>query len=55
MKKTEVTFRWPKDYDLRRVESGVWDDEGEKFRVVAEFTGWAADYVAEGVVAGASR
>lgn len=45
---TGVTFRWPEDYDFEKGlnrEFGLM--RGEKFRVVAEFTGWAADYVAE--------
>jgi len=46
--KTEVRFKWPDDYDFEKGlnrEFGML--RGERFRVVAEFTGWAADYVAE--------
>jgi predicted DNA-binding transcriptional regulator YafY len=49
VKKTDVTFERPGDYDFDRAlnrEFGLLRG-GEKFRVVAEFTGWAADYVAE--------
>jgi predicted DNA-binding transcriptional regulator YafY len=48
VEKTEVSFAWPEDYDFEKGlnrEFGML--RGEKFRVVAEFTGWAADYVAE--------
>ena len=48
VEKTEVEFKWPADYDFEKGlnrEFGML--RGEKFRVVAEFTGWAADYVAE--------
>jgi predicted DNA-binding transcriptional regulator YafY len=46
--RTETTFPWPDDYDFDKAlnhEFGML--RGDKFRVVAEFTGWAADYVAE--------
>ena len=49
VKKTDVTFQRPADYDFDKAlnrEFGLLRG-GEKFRVVAEFTGWAADYVAE--------
>jgi len=49
VKKTDVTFQRPGDYDFDKAlnrEFGLLRG-GEKFRVVAEFTGWAADYVAE--------
>jgi predicted DNA-binding transcriptional regulator YafY len=48
MRKTEVTFKPPQDYDFDRAlnrEFGLL--RGKPFRVVAEFTDWAADYVAE--------
>ncbi|HOX27296.1 MAG TPA: WYL domain-containing protein [Candidatus Krumholzibacteria bacterium] len=48
VEKTAVKFKWPDDYDFEKGlnrEFGLL--RGEKFRVVAEFTGWAADYVAE--------
>jgi predicted DNA-binding transcriptional regulator YafY len=48
VKPTDVTFKWPDDYDFDKGlnrEFGMM--RGQKFRVVAEFTGWAADYVAE--------
>ena len=48
VEKTEVKFAWPADYDFEKGlnrEFGML--RGEAFRVVAEFTGWAADYVAE--------
>jgi hypothetical protein len=48
VRKTEVSFRPPADYDFEKAlnrEFGML--RGEPFRVVAEFTDWAADYVAE--------
>jgi predicted DNA-binding transcriptional regulator YafY len=49
VEKTDVRFKRPADYDFDRAlnrEFGLLRG-GETFRVVAEFTGWAADYVAE--------
>ncbi|MDD5718130.1 MAG: WYL domain-containing protein [Candidatus Krumholzibacteria bacterium] len=46
---TDVTFKQPADYDFERAlnrEFGLLRG-GERVRVVADFTGWAADYVAE--------
>ena len=46
--KTDTTFPWPDDYDFDKSlnrEFGLL--RGDAFRVVAEFHGWAADYVAE--------
>lgn len=45
---TDVTFRWPRDYDFEKslnLEFGMM--RGQRFRVLATFSGWAADYVAE--------
>lgn len=49
VRKTDVTFRMPRDYDFDRSlnrEFGMLRG-GKRFRVVADFAGWAADYVAE--------
>jgi len=49
VEKTEVRFERPGDYDFDRAlnrEFGLIRG-GERFRVVAEFVDWAADYVAE--------
>ena len=49
LSKTDVSFRPPHDYDFEKAlnrEFGMLRG-GARFRVEAEFTGWAADYVAE--------
>jgi len=46
--KTDTPFRRPQDYDFERSLNrhfGLY--RGKPFRVTAEFSGWAADYVAE--------
>ncbi len=48
LRKTDVAFKPPADYDFEKalnLEFGML--RGDPFRVVAEFTDWAADYVAE--------
>ncbi len=48
VRKTDTRFKPPADYDFEKAlnrEFGML--RGDPFRVVAEFSGWAADYVAE--------
>lgn len=45
---TEVPFRKPRNYDFEKIFNRHFGlIRGKPFKVIAEFTGWAADYVAE--------
>ena len=48
IKLTDISYEYPSDYNFAKEFTGDFGImKGERFKVTAEFTGWAAQYVAE--------